>query len=83
MNLINRKEEEDNYVVFCVIIIHAGSFIILLRYKFCVQVAQYLESCLMLYLMVGSESFVFDLERKFVKQLNVRMIYRLKYCIRI
>jgi hypothetical protein len=37
----------------------------------------------MFYLMVGSESFVFDLEGKFVKQLNVCMICRLKYCIRI
>jgi hypothetical protein len=32
--------------------------------------------------MVGSEVLVLELKGKFVKELNVHMIYKLKYCIR-
>jgi len=52
---------------------------LLLCYKFCVHITQYLESCLILYCMIGSVVFVFELEGKFVKEMNVHMIHRLKY----
>jgi hypothetical protein len=53
--------------------------IFLFCYKFCVHITQYLESCLNLYRMIGSVAFVFVLEGKFVKELNVHVTYRLQY----
>jgi hypothetical protein len=49
-----------------------------LCYKFCIHITQYLEICLILYRMIVSVALDFELEGKFVKELNVRTIYRPK-----